>query len=426
METASILSSLSGRDVADLFVTWAAAFGVFAYALHLRQIRIRSTLESRALFVLYCAGTLFLLRGFYWLRDTRSFLGVLTFVPITLFPLACTLFVEALLRRHVSLLLKIYVAAGTVVFLALDIFGRRLHFSHHQLIGMLVFLVSTLAALTFVILRRDRGDLSAAENRLVDAVAAGCVALIPLVVTDYRKVVDWIPVPRMSGIAALLFVNALMRPPNEVRPKRALAWEALGLIARAAIVSATWTVVAGAETLDSFVDSLAVALAALLVMIIVERLRALRAENRDVSFLHWLLRADTTSADSLIASLRDLPLTEEHITIKGKDLELYDAHAIAGLFDADSAVLGLSSLRHRIATRAGSVPQAAEELVHVLEKYEMTHAALVCHEPPTLLLLNLPPVDTELYETQVRLIQKHFRLLERPASTRSSDLPVSA
>ena len=47
-----MFSNLSGRDVTDLFVTWAAAFGVFAYALYLRQSRIRSTLESRALFLL--------------------------------------------------------------------------------------------------------------------------------------------------------------------------------------------------------------------------------------------------------------------------------------------------------------------------------------------------------------------------------------
>ncbi len=420
-----MLPNLSGRDVTDLFVNWAAAFGVLAYALHLRENRLRSTLESRALFLLYCAGTLFLVRGFYWLSDEHSLLGVLTFIPVTLFPLACTLFVEALLRRHVSLVLKLYVAAGTVVFLVLDVFDRRLPFSPELLIAMLIFLLSTLCALTLALVRRDRGDLSAAENRLVDAVGAGCVALIPLVFTDYRKVVDWIPVPRMGGIAGLLFVYALMRPPSEVHPRRALAWEALGLLARAAIVSAAWVVAAGELTLATFVDSLAVALAALLVTIIVERLAALRSENREASFLHWLLRADTSSPDALVGSLRDLPLTEEHITLKGKDLEPYDAKAISALFDSGSAVLGLTSLRHQIATRSGSVPQAVEELAHILERYEMTHAALVCHEPLTLLLLNLPPVDTHLYEAQVRLIQKHFRLLEKPESQRLSDLPVS-
>jgi hypothetical protein len=102
-----------------------------------------------------------------------------------------------------------------------------------------------------------------------------------------------------------------------------------------------------------------------------------------------------------------------------------DTQALSALFDAGSAVLGLTSLRHQIATRSGSVPQAVEELTHILERYEMTHAALVCHEPLTLLLLNLPPVDTQLYETQVRLIQKHFGLLEKPLHGRLSDLSVS-
>ena len=81
------------------------------------------------------------------MSDEHSVLGVLAFVPVTLFPLACTLFVEALLRRHVSLGLKLYVAGGTVAFLVLDLFGRRLPFETDLLLGMLIFVVSTLAAL---------------------------------------------------------------------------------------------------------------------------------------------------------------------------------------------------------------------------------------------------------------------------------------
>ena len=418
--------SLSGRDITDLFVTWAAAFGLFAYALHIRQGRLRNALESRALFLLYCAGTLFLVRGFYWLSDEHSLLGVLTFVPVTLFPLAATLFIEALLRRHVSLVLKLYVAGGTITFLFLDLVYRRLPFDTELLIGMLIFLVSALAALTYAVLARDRGDLSAAENRLLDTVAMGCLALIPLVLTDYRKVVAWIPVPRMGGIAGLLFVYALMRRPPEVRLQRTIAGEAVGLLVRAAIVAVAWVAAAGGSTVATFFDALAIALAALLVTMIVDRLKALQAESREASFLHWLLRADTSSADALVASLRDLPLTEEHITLKGRDLEPYDGQALSALFDAGSSVLGLTSLRHQVAARAESVPQAAEELVHILEKYEMTHAALVCHEPITLLLLNLPLVDTRLYETQVRLIQKQFRLVEQSTPAPAVDLSATA
>jgi hypothetical protein len=45
----------------------------------------------------------------------------------------------------------------------------------------------------------------------------------------------------------------------------------------------------------------------------------------------------------------------------------------------------------------------------------MPHAALVCGEPPTLPLLNLPQVAPPLYEVLAQRIQKYARLLERKA-----------
>lgn len=409
-----MLSQLSGRDITDIFVTWAAAFGLLAYASYLSRGRIRSTLEKRTLFLLYCAGALFLIRGFFWLLDENPLLGVLTFVPVTLFPLASTLFIEALLRRHVSLFLKLYVFAGTIAFLYLDLFDR-LAFQTDLLIGLLLFLVSTLAALTVQVVTRDRRQLSTAENRFIDTIATVSIALIPLAVTDYRKVFDWIRVPRMGGIAGLLFVYALMRPAGDARPVRAVGLEAVGMMARSVIVAVVLVAALGVTGIASFFDALAVALATVLVTIVLERLKALQLENREASFLRWLLRADAGSLEGLIGSLRDLPLTEEHITLKGADLEPYDVAAISRMLTEGSAVLSLSSLRHEVAVRGETASEAIEELVHILEKYDMTHVALVCRQPPTLLLLNLPLVGTQLYETQMRLIQKHFRLLEHDA-----------
>lgn len=409
-----MLSNLSGRDVADIFVTWAAAFGVLAYATYLGRGRARSTIESRTLFLLYCVGALFFVRGFYWLNDENSLLGVLTFVPVTLFPLASTLFVEALLRRHTHLLLKLYVAAGTIVFLYADLF-EGLASKTELLGGLLFFLVSTLAALTVQVMTRDRRQLSAAENRFIDVIALAAVALVPLAVTDYRKVFTWIRAPRMGGIAGLLFVWALMRPAGDARPVWALGLEGLGVVARSAIVAIVLIVALGAAGAASFADALAIALAATLATIVLERLKALQLEDREASFLNWLLRADTRSFEGLIGSLRDLPLTEEHIALRGADLEGYDAAAISRLFAGDDALLSRSSLRHETTARGEAALEAMEELVDILEKYEMTHVALVCHQPPTLLLLNLPLVAGQLYETQVRLIEKQFRLLERDA-----------
>src|SRR2546422_1649305 len=82
----------------DLVLTWVGAAGVIAYTVYIHGQRSRSPLEARTLFLLYALGTLFLVRGFYWLYD-GPWLETLRFVPTTLLPLAATLFVEGLRRR---------------------------------------------------------------------------------------------------------------------------------------------------------------------------------------------------------------------------------------------------------------------------------------------------------------------------------------
>ena len=117
-------SELSGRDIADIFVTWTAALGVFSYVAYLHRGRIRSTLEKRTLFLLYCAGTLFLFRGFFW-RITnryllRSFhpLAVFYFMGLFLLPVG---FCYGLYLVWLERMCAIDVAAGQSVLCALFI-----------------------------------------------------------------------------------------------------------------------------------------------------------------------------------------------------------------------------------------------------------------------------------------------------------------
>jgi hypothetical protein len=408
-----LFSELSGRDFTDVFVNWSAAFAVFAYCRSLHRNRVRSTLEARALFLLYCVGVLFFARAFSWLAPNDALIGELAFLPITLFPLAATLFTEALLRRHVSLVLKLYVAGGTAVFLVLDFFAG-LSFTTTYLVALMIFQITTIAALVRRTVNRDRSDLSAAENRFVDVITASTALLIPLLVTDYRTVLPWMRLPRMGAIGGLLFLVAVIRSPeSEARPARFLVAAAFAVVVRAVIIAAALALASERFTVEFFLDAFAISLAALLVAIVVERLRAQRLENRGSSFVRWLLRADMQSLDALMASLRELPLTEEHLLLRESDLEGYDTGAIVRLAEERNDVLSLASLRRSV--DAGDSLDSAEAVTGLLEKYDMTHVVVVRRSPPTLLLLNLPLVASELYEMQLRLIQKHFRLLERLA-----------
>jgi hypothetical protein len=278
----------------------------------------------------------------------------------------------------------------------------------------MIFQITTIAALVWRAVNRNRSDLSVAENRFVDVITVSTILLIPLVVTDYRTVLPWMPVPRMGAIGGLLFVFAVIRSPeSEARPARLLVASAFTVVVRSAMIAAALALASERPTVSFFLDAFAISLATLLVAIVVERLRTQRLEDRGSSFVRWRLRADMESLDALMASLRELPLTEEHLLLREGDLEGYDMAAIVRLAEERSDVLSVASLRRSI--DAGDSLDSAEAVTGLLDRYDMTHVVVVRRSPPTLLLLNLPLVASEVYERQLRLIQKHFRLLERLA-----------
>src|SRR5439155_12576575 len=113
-----------GRGVlAEALVSWISVYGVYiTLRVYWRQTT-RSRLERCVSFLLECLGALLLVRGFFWTTGYRVF-GAATFLVVAMVPLAVVLYVEALLRRHLPLAVKVLVLVGTVGFAALAIAGR--------------------------------------------------------------------------------------------------------------------------------------------------------------------------------------------------------------------------------------------------------------------------------------------------------------
>src|SRR5689334_12000029 len=113
-----------GRGVlAEALVSWVSIYGVINALRVYRKQAARSRLERCAVFLLYALGALLLVRGFFWLSGSRL-LGSLTYLCGTLVTLAVALYVEALLRRHLALGVKLLVLIGTVVFGVAALAGR--------------------------------------------------------------------------------------------------------------------------------------------------------------------------------------------------------------------------------------------------------------------------------------------------------------
>ncbi|HET9227662.1 MAG TPA: hypothetical protein VFR31_13400, partial [Thermoanaerobaculia bacterium] len=218
----------------DTVVSWLGGLGALSAWVYLGRGESASLQQRRARLLLGAFAALLLVRGFFWILPSGR-LFQLTFVPATLVPLGMALFVEGLLRRHLPLGLKLLAAGGSAFFLILNLAGvlRR---GSPWVLAFAGFEIVLLAALGWIVLRRDRTGLSPAENRFIEGIWLALLLAIPLVLTDFRGGLGW-PPARLGALGVLIFAHALLRPASRSGGKLALLGEIASLAVRAAVLA---------------------------------------------------------------------------------------------------------------------------------------------------------------------------------------------
>ena len=360
------------------------------------------------LLLLYCLGLLFLIRGLLWIYG-GSTLRILTFLSASLLPLAATLFVESLLCRHVSPPFKAFIALGTLVFLPAGplVWGRGLDLYFQ---GLTWFMVLTLAWLLWTLLRRDRGDVSRAQNVFVDGMTLASALAVLFALTDFRIRPDWMNL-RLGGLGGLFFVYSCVRLTRETHFGASIGLDLMGLVLKAGALAAGFALLLRELTPGSVTAVIAMSVGFVMLFTIFDRLRTVNLQSRGSSFRRWLLESDLGSLERLIRSLDRLPLAENTLVLSGPDLEGYNTAAMARSFDDKTRVLSLSALRTRLAGKGGD-PESAEQLIDLLEKLGMRQVTLLSRRPITFLLLNLSDVaPAQEWLLDVAMLQKYASLL---------------
>jgi hypothetical protein len=283
----------------DVVVTWRGAAGVIAYLVHVHGRRTRSFLEGRMLALLYCLAALFTVRGFFWIYGGEV-LRMLTFVPAVLLPLAATLFVEALLRRHAPPPLKWLVALATPALLAwVPLADRADRIGDRELFFRALngFMVLVFLALACWLALRRRAALSPAENAFVDGTALAAAVGVLAALTDFRLRPEWLDL-RLGGLGGLFFVYAFLRLGRlsaDARPARrrfgAVAWIALKALALAAafglVAGGAAGGPAGGQAGPDWGALAAVALGFMLLFAILDLLHTLDRADGEDAFRRW-------------------------------------------------------------------------------------------------------------------------------------------
>lgn len=372
----------------DVALSWMGAAGCLLCYRFLWTSGEPGPQTRATLFLTAILAIMLTLRGFFWLYGSPA-LGRLVFAVATWLPLAVTLFIEHLLRRHHPLWLKLLAMATTAVFflcnLAVNLAARL-----DLLQTYIACLTIVLAANGWLLAQVHHEELTRNERQFARAILLVTFLSLPLVVTDFRTVVG--SPARLGALGALLFVYVVLGLVDDedaalVLLRRILL--ATSIAAVLAIVFAAVLTPPGGNPLAAVASSLPVALGCTFLAAIVARMLAVSWASEGNRFLRWLLHARLDSVEHFIHSMHRLPQLAQHILLNREQLRGYSADL---MFAAGAGKRELMSLAEARARARGEDDRAegAEQLIDLLQRHEMTHALLIRREPPLIVLLNLP------------------------------------
>lgn len=416
-----------GRGVlAEALVSWASLYGVINALRVYHKEAARSRLERCAVFLLYGLGTLLLVRGFYWISG-NLLLGSLTYLFAALVPLAVVLYVEALLRRHLPLAIKLMALAGAVGFGSAALAGR-LPADPLWTRGFIGYVILLAVVVMGALVLRDRADLTRVETRSLDAISMAVVLIVPFVMTDLAADLG-VRMVRVGSVGILAFVHSMVLASEPRGSARAVLAANLGVIGLATLLGGLEAYVIGDVRAPTVARSAAFFAAILLLMMVYTRVHSHGQISRGPGLVRSIAAADTRTTESFLQVLEVLPIVAGYRLLRAPALDGYDHASFPKLFEGSG---GFVITRHQLrryarpttGTSHESAPDgesdhdrtrySADQLSDLLGREGMTHAALVRERPIALLLVHIPSAGLEQSAiAQLSLIRTVAEAIER-------------
>lgn len=392
--------NMSPGDIGNLFLSVAALAGVMILSYVIASRGAQEPLNRRFLFGLRVIMVLFAGRALFVLTDVQFFRFFIV-LAASLVPLCVLLLAEGLLRRHAPAWAKLWVAAGTVVFVILSLWWRDT-IDPARLAGLLVFQLSGFAIAGWLVLTRDRSSLSVAENQTVERLALSLVLLIPLAAADFLMI--FLGLPAQISPLGVLFLCWLA-----VSLGRTQAQHSAPLVSFLAVVfgaGASGLVVATLAQMDkdATILTLAVILAAVLVAVLFIEAQTLRAEERSQTLLRHL--ADDRSGDALgfLRGLQAHPLVEGAALIDVAQLQDFDEAVLRHIFKVRPVL--------RRADPPFSDGAEGDHITHLFDLFDASHVLLADDAPLTLVALSMPALaSSPRLELELAAVQRMARMM---------------
>lgn len=380
--------------LADGFVSLTSLIGLIIFAGVLRRREPQTELIRKFIFAIQVLIALMAARLLQW-SVGWEFAGRLTFLAAGLVPLAAVLVVEALLRRHAPLILKIWVVVGAFAAAGIAIFTPA-GFGSTALVSLAVFQTVTFLALVGLVFLRDQTSLATSENDMINRLALSLLLILPFALTDFRTEFLDLPV-RLSGVAILVLIwlaLTLDREKGERNLLRPTLAYGITLLAAAFAIAG----VAGLDTRTT-VQVIAMMISAALLAATYDQARRMRQDKASDRLISFLGRGAFDDHKSYLLALQDNAPAGGFVILNNESLSDFDdafreslkAHHVV----AQSDVANLTDA------------SVAEQFDWFFQKYEASHAMLVSLDPIKVAALNVPVLaQSDRLEDELRVAQR--------------------
>lgn len=412
------MTSINNINVFDACLSLLGAIGIWPALRRLYRQESMNPLEIRLWGMLASLLALFVVRFPLVAFDIHAFGGA-TYIAAIWFAFFVFLYFEGLLRKHMPFLLKLYMAAGSLIFI-IDSLMNNLSGNREHLLAFGFFMVTAQLGVALVALFRNRKEHSKSENTLIDISIMGLVLLGPMFLSDITTY-GLNHLPRLGALGGLLFTYFSLFNQAMVKDRSFIMRKIGKTVIFAAVLLIPSSLLFEDFTLDIGIRMFVFFVDILLVFRIHAAVKFLNGEDDFFKFVSQFVASEKFDLGSLKQKVTEVFEKTDFKILSAGELTGYDIEKITSFFDRNQTHLfNLEDIRQILfdegkkANLPAEEVQIYEQIQHLLDENSMNYLCLLSAKNGDMLLLHIPYVAySQIVQTKTALIRDYAKLLER-------------
>ena len=399
------------KSILDGFINIVCFISIVQYYLSLNKEGIKSYLGYVTRILLLMASAITLIRSILFFSSSNLPILYSTLDLLRVFlPLIIALFIEALIKRHYPKAYKWSLVIITIVLLVGFVSGLNNWKTIYQLFLLLVIFLSAI----FILLEKNKLN-ETDKDLLVGHLIAITLSIPFLGVEFFLYQNDTFISVSTASFSALIFVNVLAQLINEgSRPYNVFVnifWYVVSSIIFVGILFLSFDI----GKVNLFIDWFFITFSLHVAFGTNRIIRSYELKKKSSSFISWLIDKNKGFEHSLKLGRSYCPGLGDFIVLKGLELSHYNNDILLEYGEKFPNLINYSRIKilfEKQKIGPDSI-EVVEQLIDILESYNMTDMFFLTLEPLQLMLMNIPQISAkQTVENKIQLMSRFAKMAE--------------